>query len=245
MRTWKIASVTALTILGMGAGAPRQARPAIHLDKPLHLEGTVARADWVDPVWVELDVTVDGRRERWRVKAGAPNTLFRRGWKRDSLPVGTRVVLNGFLVSAQRKIAWGPGLRLADGGFLWLPHVLNDVDLAGAQEAGVSARSCPSTSIGGLPADIDEARRAGDYRPLSSESFWSRGRNQYPGVSCPAGDEARLRSKGGVFYSDAQTICPAGWDEMKSQIEAMILAYNRELASWPEFQAETGCGLAE
>lgn len=232
----------------MGAGAPHEGRFEIDLDKPVRLEGTVARVDWVDPVWIDLDVAADGRRERWRIKAGAPSTLNRRGWDRNSLPVGTRVAANGFLADAERKIVWAPELRLRDGRVLWLPNVLNDVDLAGSRgsafsnESAVSG-SCPRATIGGLPADPEEARRAGDYRPLAVWQPWGR-EPKYPAIACPVDRPAALQPKGGVSYSDLMAECPGGWGEMTFEIEATISAYNRELASWPEFQAETGCGPA-
>src|SRR5690242_2710738 len=64
--------------------------------KVVHLEGTVQKFAWVNPhSWLYIDVKKpDGSTEEWKIECGAPSLLLRRGWNRDSLPVGTRVVVN-------------------------------------------------------------------------------------------------------------------------------------------------------
>ena len=34
----------------------------------------------------------------WKVEMGAPNQLLRRGWNKNSLPVGTEVIVEGYRV---------------------------------------------------------------------------------------------------------------------------------------------------
>jgi hypothetical protein len=38
----------------------------------------------------------DGTREVWMVEGGSPNSLLRRGVTRDSLPLGTEIVVDGY-----------------------------------------------------------------------------------------------------------------------------------------------------
>ena len=49
--------------------------------------------DFVNPhSWLYIDATMpDGKVERWGVEGGSPNVMFRLGWTRETLPVGTRV----------------------------------------------------------------------------------------------------------------------------------------------------------
>src|SRR5215510_3677950 len=66
--------------------------------KPVVIEGTVVKFAWVNPhSWLYIDVPKsDGSVEHWKVEGGAPSALLRKGWNRNSLPAGTKVVVNGF-----------------------------------------------------------------------------------------------------------------------------------------------------
>lgn len=65
--------------------------------KPVTLKGSVTRVDWGNPhIWVFLDVKDDaGKAANWGVEGGAPNALFRNGWRKDSLKVGDTVTVEG------------------------------------------------------------------------------------------------------------------------------------------------------
>jgi hypothetical protein len=64
----------------------------------VHLEGTVVKFDWVNPhSWLYMDVKgADGTVEHWKIEGGAPSLLLRRGWNRNSLPSGIKVVVNAY-----------------------------------------------------------------------------------------------------------------------------------------------------
>lgn len=65
--------------------------------KPVTLKGSVTRVDWGNPhIWVFLDVQDDtGKVSNWGVEGGAPNALFRNGWRKDSLKVGDTITVEG------------------------------------------------------------------------------------------------------------------------------------------------------
>ena len=67
-------------------------------NKPVTLTGTVTRVDWGNPhIWVFMDVKDEtGKVSNWGVEGGAPNALFRNGWRKDSLKVGDTVTVEGF-----------------------------------------------------------------------------------------------------------------------------------------------------
>ena len=67
-------------------------------NKPVTLKGAVTRVDWGNPhIWVFIDVKDPaGKVENWGVEGGAPNALFRNGWRKDSLKVGDTVTVEGF-----------------------------------------------------------------------------------------------------------------------------------------------------
>jgi hypothetical protein len=65
--------------------------------RPVTLTGSVTRVEWGNPhIWVFLDVKdASGAVANWGVEGGAPNALFRNGWRRDSLKVGDVVTVEG------------------------------------------------------------------------------------------------------------------------------------------------------
>ena len=90
--------------------------------KPIKLTGTVKKMEWINPhSWLTIDVKrPDGTVETWEIEAGAPNAMFRRGFNRNSLPIGTEVVVNGFQAKDGRKRANGRDISFPDGKKLFM-----------------------------------------------------------------------------------------------------------------------------
>ena len=67
-------------------------------NKPVLLKGPVTKVEWVNPhAWIHLEVTKpDGTKEEWMVEGGTPNTLLRRGITKESLQLGTELVIDGY-----------------------------------------------------------------------------------------------------------------------------------------------------
>ena len=86
------------------------------------LRGTVTQVEWVNPhSWIHIDVTGDdGAVMSWMVEAGAPNAMFRRGFRKDSLPVGTEIVIEGYQAKSGKNMANGRIITLADGSTLFM-----------------------------------------------------------------------------------------------------------------------------
>ena len=65
---------------------------------PLRLQGTIVRLEWVNPhTWIHMEITKpDGAAEVWAVEGGTPNTLLRRGLTRDTLKIGTEIIVDGY-----------------------------------------------------------------------------------------------------------------------------------------------------
>jgi len=65
---------------------------------PVLLKGKITKVEWVNPhAWIHVEVTKeDGSKEEWMVEGGSPNSLLRLGVTRDSIPVGTEVVVDGY-----------------------------------------------------------------------------------------------------------------------------------------------------
>ena len=91
-------------------------------NKPIRLEGTVAKTEWVNPhAWIHIDVKKpDGSVERWMIEGGTPNTLFRRGVTKDSLQPGTTIIVTGYQAKDGSLKGNGRDLTLSDGRKLFI-----------------------------------------------------------------------------------------------------------------------------
>src|SRR5579871_7063224 len=66
--------------------------------RPVHLEGVLTKVELINPhAWIHVDVKgPDGKVTSWMVECGSPNTLYRRGFTKNSIPIGTQVVVDGY-----------------------------------------------------------------------------------------------------------------------------------------------------
>jgi len=114
----------ALLLSAMAAPALAHHSFAAEFDasRPVKLEGTVTKMDWINPhSWIHIDVTTPaGEVQKWMVEGGAPNALLRRGWNRNSLPVGTKILVQGFQAKDGSFRANGRDITFADGSKLFV-----------------------------------------------------------------------------------------------------------------------------
>ena len=91
-------------------------------NKPVNLRGVVTRVEWINPhTWIHIEVKdPDGKVTEWMIEGGTPNTLFRRGITKDSLPSGTEIVVDGYRAKSGTNRANGRDLTFADGRKLFM-----------------------------------------------------------------------------------------------------------------------------
>jgi hypothetical protein len=89
---------------------------------PVKLQGAVSKVELVNPhAWIHIDVKKpDGTVEQWMVEGGTPNTLQRRGLTRDSIAVGTVIVVEGYQAKDGTLKANGRNLTLPDGRVMFI-----------------------------------------------------------------------------------------------------------------------------
>ena len=73
--------------------------------KPITLKGKVTKVEWMNPhIWIYLDVSDEkGAVQKWQVEGGAPNSLRRNGWNRDSIKDGEALTIEGSLAKDGSK----------------------------------------------------------------------------------------------------------------------------------------------
>ena len=85
---------------------------------PIRLQGKVVKLEWVNPhAWIHIEIKKpDGSSEVWMVEGGTPNTLLRRGLTRESLTVGTELIVDGYQTKDHSlKRANGRDVTFTDG----------------------------------------------------------------------------------------------------------------------------------
>ena len=89
---------------------------------PVQLKGPIVRIEWVNPhSWFHVEHTnEDGSKTVWMVEAGTPNTLFRRGITRNTVPIGTVVVIDGYQGKDRAKRANGRRMTFTNGETLFM-----------------------------------------------------------------------------------------------------------------------------
>jgi hypothetical protein len=78
--------------------------------------------EWINPhSWIHIDVKgPDGKVTSWMVEGGSPNALLRRGFTKNSLPAGSKVVVEGYQAKDGSMRANGRDITFADGKRLFL-----------------------------------------------------------------------------------------------------------------------------
>jgi hypothetical protein len=128
MKDWlKNTCVSVATVIAvMMCGAPALAHHAFSAEfdakKPVHLEGVVTKVELINPhAWIHIDVQgPDGKVSSWMIEAGSPNVLLRRGFTKNTVPAGTRVVVDGYQAKDASLRGNGRDITLPDGRKLFL-----------------------------------------------------------------------------------------------------------------------------
>lgn len=90
--------------------------------RPIKLRGTVTQWELINPhSWIHLDVkNEDGTVTNWMIEVGSPNSLFRLGFTKNSLPAGTEILVDGYQAKDRGNLAVGKNLTFPDGKRLFL-----------------------------------------------------------------------------------------------------------------------------
>lgn len=116
-------AAAALVAAGAGVASAHHSFAAeFDANAPVTLRGTITKMEWINPhSWIHIDVkNPDGTVTEWMVEGGTPNTLFRRGFTRESVKAGMEITVEGYRAKNGANRANGRDLILKDGRRLFM-----------------------------------------------------------------------------------------------------------------------------
>src|SRR3972149_510808 len=87
-------------------------------NKPLSFTGTVKKVEWMNPhIYTHVEVKeADGTVVVYRIEGGAPNALFRQGWRKEDMKPGEIVSVSGVRAKNSSSMNVGSAtITAADG----------------------------------------------------------------------------------------------------------------------------------
>lgn len=125
MRIWiTVVIAGVLLVAGIPASAHHSFNSFWYIDRTATIEGVVLEVKLVNPhPLMKVEVTdANGQKSIWNVTGRATGSgILRAGWTHDTVPVGTRVKIEG-LPSRQegaKALAAGKITKLQDGSVVW------------------------------------------------------------------------------------------------------------------------------
>jgi hypothetical protein len=134
----RLSSAVVAALAFVGPSAAHHSRHAtFDPDDRVTLTGTVTSVEWRNPhIWVFFDVEDDdGATTAWACEGGAPNALFRRGWRPDSLKPGDAVTIEGEKARNGSANCNMRSAKLGNGNVIFAGDAGSSGDPAGASGA--------------------------------------------------------------------------------------------------------------
>jgi hypothetical protein len=116
--TWFVSAATlAVLLAAIPVVAHHSFAAQYDSTKTIKLTGTVTKVEWMNPhIYFYMDVKgTDGKVASWAFEGGAPNALYRNGWRKDSLKRGDSVTVDGALAKDGSKLVNARAVVMADG----------------------------------------------------------------------------------------------------------------------------------
>jgi len=123
-RNWVVAMLVTGVLLGLIPAFGHHSFAAEFDDtKPIKVKGTITAMRWSNPhAWIHIDVKgADGKVANYAFEMGGINQLYRSGWKKEDLPIGAEVTIDGYLSRTDPHVANSQTIFLADGRKLVSP----------------------------------------------------------------------------------------------------------------------------
>ena len=118
----RIAVPVFVCFVALAASAPVAAHHSISAEfdstKPVTFTGVIKQVDWMNPhIYTHVETKdPSGKTVVYKVEGGPPNSLFRQGWRKDSLKQGDTVTVSGIKAKSPTSMNIGVAtITTADG----------------------------------------------------------------------------------------------------------------------------------
>lgn len=104
-----------------GANSHHAFATEFDVERPVALEGVVTKVELINPhSWIHIEVVDDaGASTIWMIEGGSPNALVRRGITKNSIPIGSELIVNGYQARDGTFKAVGRDILFSDGTALF------------------------------------------------------------------------------------------------------------------------------
>ncbi len=114
-----IGVATGMSLLLAGASAAAHHSVALQYDmsSEVTVVGAIVELEWRNPhAWLHLEVENEaGVIQLWKIEFSSANSLYRRGWRPDNLPIGSIITVHGLPARDGSRSIDGEEVTLADG----------------------------------------------------------------------------------------------------------------------------------
>jgi Family of unknown function (DUF6152) len=113
-----LAAAAACMALSCELAAHHSTAAEFDKEKPITFTGTVKKIQWMNPhIYTHVEAkTPDGKVVVYRVEGGPPNSLYRQGWRMDTLKVGDTITVSGLRAKNEASLNVGQAsIPTADG----------------------------------------------------------------------------------------------------------------------------------
>ena len=117
MKRFRVFAALCLTLAPALASAHHSFAAQYDANQPVTLKGTITKVEWMNPhTYFYVDVADDrGKVANWAVEGGAPNVLYREGWKPTTLKKGDEVTITGSRAKNGTNLINATSFKLPDG----------------------------------------------------------------------------------------------------------------------------------
>jgi hypothetical protein len=114
---FSIAAAGLVLLTGISVRAHHAFAAEFDVNKPIKFEGTLKKWEMTNPhSWFHVDI----KGTIWMIEGGSPNQLIRTGVTKNTVPIGTTLIIEGYLAKDGTNKAVGRNFILPNGSRLFL-----------------------------------------------------------------------------------------------------------------------------
>jgi hypothetical protein len=114
---FSIAAAGLVLLAGVSVRAHHAFAAEFDVNKPIKFEGTLKKWEMTNPhSWFHMDI----KGTLWMIEGGSPNQLIRQGVTKNTVAIGTKLIVEGYLAKDGSNKAVGRNFILPDGSRLFL-----------------------------------------------------------------------------------------------------------------------------